>query len=178
MKTFLGMLSGLVLSLSATVASATVIPSDYGFTGPGTVLLNDMDGLVDFIGPQDLIIIEADGGDFYAEVFPSALGDGLLDWLALPEIYDSTNSTIYASVMMQEIDMFFDLDAIGYLVEAEIFNLSSDLTNEGLEFVEDATVVVTEFTKTTLAPIPLPAGFPLILAGLGSLAFVRMRARG
>lgn len=175
MKTFLGMLSGALFALCAAVASASVMPSDYGFTSPGTVLLSDAGGSVDFIGPDDLIIIEADGGDLYAEVFPSDLFDGFLDWQALFEPYDASNSDVYASVMMNKVDMFFDLGSIGYLLEADIFNRSSDLTNESLEFVEDATVVVTEFRK--LAPIPLPAGFPLILAGLGSLAFVRLRTR-
>lgn len=177
MKTFLGMLSGAVLALSALGASASSLdPSTYGFTLPGAELLNDGGGVIDYSGPGDLIIIEADGTDLYAEVFPSDPADAFLDWLFLPEPYDASNATVYSSVMMSEIDVFFDLGSIGYLLEANIFNLNADLTNENLEFIEDATVIVTEFRKP--APIPLPAGLPLILAGLGSFAAIRLRKRG
>lgn len=67
-------------------------------------------------------------------------------------------------------DLFTDLNFVG------ISELTFSLPGSGA--IDDLTFEISEFGGETPAPIPVPAALPLMLAGLGGLAWVGRRRRG
>ena len=174
MKQFLGLLSGSILGLGALTAEAGGInPADFGFVLPGT-LIEGTNGIVEF--DPDLDFIAAGVGLLEFETFVSDPDDAFFDFDLGTISHDDATSTITSSIMAEVMEFFFDAGSEGYLV-------TIDVTGQGLDFTDtdpfnifstDAEVSLVEFGKPA-AVVPLPAGLPLMLAGLGAFAVVSRR---
>ncbi|MEM9343510.1 MAG: DNRLRE domain-containing protein [Pseudomonadota bacterium] len=145
--------------LGATVTSATLSLTDqgtsrdgridiYGFSGDGIVSVDDADVLAMQVGSIE--IVEADGTQQF-EIDVTAFLQSLTD---------------------------VDASHAGFILASESPSFSvggSDICSS--EFSNCAPKLVAEVTEAPeVAPIPLPAGLPLLLAGIGGLALLRRKA--
>lgn len=112
--------------------------------------------------------------DFSAETLGSAFGESFLSFSAFicvnPDSPDCNGVTPIWSLS----------ESLASLTGNQSLSLSDmiafDLTLAPFDFAFVTMFVEFEGGATSVAPIPLPAGLPLMLAGLGALALVRRRA--
>jgi hypothetical protein len=141
----------------SSVGSAYTVGSDYNGqynTSGGQSIYNDFDFLPD---------------NFKFE-FATAVGAFAFNWGAADvawtlSAYDAANNLLESFVLAPTFGSnageFYGISAAG--ISYATLQGSGDY------------VFIDNFTSTTVAPVPLPAGLPLLLGALGALALVRRR---
>ena len=167
------MACAILIGVSISPAKAAPIdPADYGYVVPGSIILENVSGSTFYDGPFDYWDASF-GPDLLFDTFPiSDPTDAFLAYDPLGLLLDSFNSTIYASIMSEVGQFFFDLGNVGYLFTIDASNQGVDFTSSTGVFDTDVQLSLEEFV-----PIPLPAPFLLLLGGLGSFALLKRRQR-
>lgn len=195
MKTAFKAISGVILGgLLSTAASAATLDS----ISIGNSLLTDLDTLNfgDPIPDAEVSILDdilTVGDDFFQFVMAAPLKmDGTLDdgesqdtdlTILDADFFDylgGTSIDLEFDAANGLLEILYDLDineaSSDTLAVAQIgFTPSTFITSIfDLDF-EIVTFDVLAATDTSMPPVPLPAGLPLLLAGLGAFAVVRRR---
>lgn len=149
--------SGVLEGTSGTALMLGAGADTLGMIAGGTLI-----GGADFGEGEDDLILAA-GFLLTADLAGGALLDGGLgDDLVLFESYNIADVTVQSAVGE---DML--LSIMGFDVNLRSWEL--------FEFADTGPLTAAEFKAQALAPVPLPGGLPLMLAGLGGLAVVRTR---
>ncbi|SFR10212.1 VPLPA-CTERM sorting domain-containing protein [Poseidonocella sedimentorum] len=148
----LGLETGAVIGSSSTMAIVDIPP----FLSPGTPPIVLVPGFFQALDATGSPVLELN------------TGDGLLYNLVVsPGFTEATTET--AREGDRQLELLFGTSIFARLVLADGDSLDNMLT--GADF-SDASLTVWELET---AVIPLPAGMPLLLAGLGGLAALRLR---
>lgn len=176
MKIFSAAAVAVALS-GAPALAASIDLSSFGLTEGGVIAQSDM-ATVAFLADLGLFTVEVDDGPFTA--FLNVLvGDpvpAILDVVSpvsfSGEVVDFHIGTTSAAGLFLEDTTY--LLALLELPDGSVFDIDA-IDLDGF-FARNATVTLRE-VNAALAPIPLPAAAPLLLAGLGAIAVIGRRAR-
>jgi hypothetical protein len=172
--------TAIAVALSATPALAASIDlSAFGLT-EGAIIGQSDQAQVAFLPDFGLLTVDVDDGPLRA-FFNLLIGD------PAPAFLDIVTPVAFSGQVVDfhigatsAAGLFFDgmghVLALLDLPAGSVFDIAS-IDLEGF-FVENASVTLREADAINLAPIPLPAAAPLLLAGLGAIAVIgRRRAR-
>lgn len=105
--------------------------------------------------------------------------DGTIDFAGTSGTAGTGNATdMVSSTLTSGLDPFLGTGTISFDVTAEGASTGSGAGNLITQFATNAAAAVTvvyEYTAAPVAAVPLPAGLPLLLTGLGALAVLRRR---
>lgn len=160
-------LAAAAIALGTGAGATTLDLSTFDLSRSQTLL--DDTAAVFFDGTADFFEVASDDGRLFLNGFPFADPlDVVLDFNGLPVLTPASQSEI----MTETLAFIFEDSGLSYLARVDATGLGVDFTDaDGFSDMSGGAV-----TLEQLAPVPLPAGSPLLLAVLGGVA-VAMRRR-
>jgi hypothetical protein len=171
MKHYLGLIVGAIMALTGAAANASTIDTS-GYDTSTAVLTNES-GFVFYDGFGDFF----DAFDFGGQVTVTSaffVSSPLTSSSFVPAApAPIVGNLTQISVATEVVEFLFEDSGLGFLVTV-------DVTGQGLDFTDPLGFVATDafisLTELSNAPaIPLPAGLPLLLTGLGGMVVLRRK---